>query len=121
MKELFLPDVQFFGWYEPEEEPEPDPWARPDLDFVPPCEAGEEPFDPFGGAYEPCVCCGAESIPENPCAGYICPCCGWEIGDFTGDEDAPSDLNRGLSLWEARLNLQTFGAIFPEELCTQTE
>ena len=57
-------------------EPAPDPLERPDI--LPEEEEPEDgflplPFDPFGGAYAPCPCCGAD-IPDPPSPGLSARC-----------------------------------------------
>ncbi len=100
-------------------EPAPDPLERPDI--LPEEEEPEDgflplPFDPFGGAYAPCPCCGAD-IPDPPSPGFICPVCYWEIDDDVRDNPIkPSGQNHGLSLDEARMNFRAFGICDPS-LC----
>lgn len=109
-----MPDMSaWLSDIQPPEDSAPDPLDRPDFEAVWPDR--EQPDLPDGliCAYEPCPCCGAESIPEPPSPGYICPICWWEIDLFCVGEDEPSDENHGLTLSEARLNFRTFGTIDP--------
>ena len=116
-KEFFLPEAQEIiggAWEHGEtEESAPDPYDRPDFDASWPEEEEAPAYDALGQAYEPCPCCGAETIPENVFPGYICPVCLWEIDSFSQSDDEPSDQNHGLSLNQARLNFQTFGCSAP--------
>lgn len=60
----------------------------------------------------PCPCCGFITIPNNGDAlAYICPVCCWEIDLFIQGDNEVSDQNNGLTLLEARINFQQFGAV----------
>lgn len=108
----YLPSGFFCGWEEPEDEPTPDPLDRPDFDAVWPEDEPAPHCDELGRAYEPCACCGAETIPEGSIA-HICPVCGWETDCFIQSDHEPSDQNHGLTLDEARLNFRVFGVCDP--------
>ena len=61
----------------------------------------------------PCPCCGYLTlpVPAVEAVAYICPVCFWENDVFIKSADEPSDENRGLTLKEAQLNYQCFGAV----------
>jgi len=62
----------------------------------------------------PCPCCKNITIPNGGEAlAYICPVCLWEIDFFISAPDEPSDLNHGLTLYEAQENYRTCGAVLP--------
>jgi len=114
------------------EEPTIDPWARPDAidynDYDANTMNASEGAAPFTSSVlsdipgisdiypdmptEPCPCCGA-ALPSPLWEGYICPRCWWEIDPFVSTPTEPSDLNRGLSLYEAQWNVHTFGVSNP--------
>lgn len=63
----------------------------------------------------PCPCCSQMTIPNDGDAlAYICPVCYWEIDLFIQGEDEASDLNRGLTLREAKDKYQKYGKIFKD-------
>ena len=69
-----------------------------------------------------CPCCGYLTIPNKGDAlAYICPVCMWEIDLFIKSDDESSDLNKGLSLKEARENYQKLGAVLEnlKEYCRE--
>ena len=69
-----------------------------------------------------CTCCGYLTIPNKGDAlAYICPVCMWEIDLFIKSDHEASDLNKGLSLKEARENYQKFGAVLEnlKEYCRE--
>ena len=54
-----------------------------------------------------CPCCGyfTYNVPANEDCGYICPVCFWENDPFIASDNEPSDSNHGITLKEAKLNL----------------
>ena len=69
-----------------------------------------------------CPCCGYLTIPNKGDAlAYICPVCMWEIDLFIKSDHEASDLNKGLSLKEARENYQKLGSVLEnlEEYCRE--
>ena len=69
-----------------------------------------------------CPCCDYLTIPNKGDAlAYICPVCMWEIDLFIKSDHEASDLNKGLSLKEARENYQKFGAVLEnlKEYCRE--
>lgn len=77
------------------------------------CEQDEEQSDvtvqwleqiyDMGLPLEPCACCGIAEKPQG-IEDWRCPVCGW------------SDEDDELTLWQARLNFQTFGAVDPMKM-----
>ena len=74
----------------------------------PPSPEPEEPLGRF-----PCPCCGCLTfpVPKEEAMAYICPVCFWENDVFDPGEDAPSDENRGMTLWQGRENYRRWGAV----------
>ena len=54
-----------------------------------------------------CPCCGyfTYNVPANEDCGYICPVCFWENDPFITSDSEPSDSNHGITLKEAKFNL----------------
>ena len=69
-------------------------------------------IDPSAEKPYSCRCCNDKTfaVPPQYSLGYICPTCYWEDDAFVASDDEPSDLNHGLTLDEARINYQLFGA-----------
>lgn len=115
----FRADAQV-PWEEAEaaEAAQPDPYDRPDFAAQWPQDAEEEEpdCDPATGLpLTACAVCGLRTIPEGG-AACVCPVCGWAADVFLQDAWQPSGRNRGLSLYEARLNFHTFGWSGPQML-----
>ena len=61
-----------------------------------------------------CPCCGARTLSVR-CAMELCPICWWEDDGQDSDDafEVRATVNGDLSLAEARLNYQLFGASHP--------
>ena len=66
----------------------------------------------------PCPCCGyyTYNVPSEEDCSYICPVCFLENDPFLSSEEEASDCNHGISLKDARLNYQKYGACDKEML-----
>jgi len=60
----------------------------------------------------PCPACGRPTLGEAE-AYEVCAACGWEDDPVARDEPAYAGGANGISLEEARVNVERFGLAFP--------
>jgi hypothetical protein len=62
---------------------------------------------------EACPACGARTLTRRG-SGEVCSVCGWrDDPEGRADPDLASELNGGVSLRLARVNVERFGLAFP--------
>lgn len=86
-------------------------FERPDLYLYEQDEQDEYLDFVYEPECEPCQCCGAENYIS------ICPVCSWEYDENANENEyMPSEQNKGISLYEAKLNFGVFGSAYPPNL-----